>query len=287
MPANVALLLAALAMTATLTGTPRQRSSTEVLPIESHGGFRFEKGDCDRDPGFCERRQPKAWTSDEITIVKQAIDEILTRPLGPEALARCRRNGFDTLRRYTAVGETEWSTAPDFLPRPQANLHWDPLAPSIDFNDEFFRDRGLRDSFSGRPGYLVSAAVLLHECMHALDEVSRYPMFRDLVGFVRAGTRWRFIAGTQSDVAAITEFNRQIVKLARLNDRAGMWRANRRFALSMKPVRLPTMSAVRGPGEAFAEIGAHLILEDRARQYLPKEVVAYFDRNVLEPLTRQ
>ena len=86
MPANVALLLAALAMPATLTGTPRQRSSTEVLPIESHGGFRFEKGDCDRDPGFCERRQPKAWTSDEITIVKQAIDEILTRPLGPEAL---------------------------------------------------------------------------------------------------------------------------------------------------------------------------------------------------------
>jgi len=35
-------------------------------------------------------------------------------------------------------------------------------------------------------------------------------------------------------------------------------------------VRLPSMQSIRGSGEAFAEIGSHLIL--RARTYLPQDV---------------
>jgi hypothetical protein len=116
--------------------------------------------------------------------------------------------------------------------------------------------------------------------MHTLDGVSRRTDIRALLGFVRAGARWRFAAATASQVAALTDFHREFARLARVKDRPGMWQANRRFALQMQPVRVPTMSGVRAPEEAFAEIGAHLILDSRAREYLPKEVVSYFEEQV-------
>ena len=52
----------------------------------------------------------------------------------------------------------------------------------------------------------------------------------------------------------------------------------------MRPVRIPSIQAARSPAEAFAEIGSHLILDPLARQYLPKELVDYFDRRVFSAL---
>jgi len=37
------------------------------------------------------------------------------------------------------------------------------------------------------------------------------------------------------------------------------------------------------PAEAFAEIGAHLMLDPKARAYLPAGAAAYFDREVFVP----
>jgi phage terminase small subunit len=44
--------------------------------------------------------------------------------------------------------------------------------------------------------------------------------------------------------------------------------------------RVPTIQSTRAPGEPFAKIGAHLVLDPRARQSLAPEVVACFDRQV-------
>jgi hypothetical protein len=52
------------------------------------------------------------------------------------------------------------------------------------------------------------------------------------------------------------------------------------IVLKLRPTRVPSIQATRSPAEAFAEIGAHLVLDPKARAYLPAEIVAYFDREV-------
>ena len=55
---------------------------------------------------------------------------------------------------------------------------------------------------------------------------------------------------------------------------------NRSLALKLRPTRVPSIRATRTPAEAFAEIGAHLVLDPKARTYLPADIVAYFDRQI-------
>ena len=60
----------------------------------------------------------------------------------------------------------------------------------------------------------------------------------------------------------------------------------RSLALRLQPVRVPSMRSVANPAEAFAEIGAHLVLDPSARTYLARPVVEYFDVSVFPALRR-
>ena len=77
------------------------------------------------------------------------------------------------------------------------------------------------------------------------------------------------------------QFEADLVRFERAGDWAAQWKMNRSLALGMRPVRLPTMQSIRGPAEAFAEIGSHLVLDPRARKILVTQIYrAYFDANV-------
>jgi hypothetical protein len=255
-------------------------------PPTRYAGFIFAPGRCDPGAKDCELRKPKPWAGDDIATVKRAIDEILGRPMGKAVIEGAQRRGFLTLERYTAAGLNDASGEPYPPPGPAAALHRNLY--SIDLYDRYFAKSGLRDPFSGKPGYLEVAEILLHECFHAVDNLSGTAGFRNLLGFT-AGSRFKFAATTEADVLALTEFGRQVrdaarhvegVESRRASER--LRRANRALALGMDPVRGPTMQSFQSPAEAFAEIGSHLVLDPRARTYLPRETVAYFDKLVLQ-----
>jgi hypothetical protein len=251
---------------------------------ETYVGFTFVSGDCGLGPEYCAIRQPKDWTSADREVVERAIDAVAARRGGRAIAERAQARGFQTLRRYAFGGTRDANGTPVPLPGAEAQTHRSAEATSIDFNDRFFRWGALRDQFSGAPGYLVAAKIFLHECFHAIDEWSHTDEFAKTVGFVRSASgEWQIPAffDTQEEQNSYTRLMAQIPELDRLDGVEDLWQLSRRLALRMKPVRLPAMLAGRSPSEAFAEIGAHLIMDDRARSYLPPDVVAFFDSRVL------
>jgi hypothetical protein len=154
------------------------------------------------------------------------------------------------------------------------------MAADIELYDSFVRNPGGRDSYSGKPGFLLVSAILLHECLHAIDDLSGEPGFLDVAGFIRRGTRWQFALSSAHEAAALARFNEEFTRFEAAGDFMGEWRLGRATALNMHPVRVPTIQATVRPAEAFAEIGAILVLDPTARTYLPRGLVAYFDANV-------
>ena len=245
-----------------------------------YSGFTFTTGGCELGPAYCEMRKPKEWREREIETVKNAIDEIAARPYGAAILARTQEAGFRTLRRYTFGGTRDTKTkTPIPIPAADAQLHHASDATAIDFNDKFFRAPNERDLFSGNPGYVLTAKIFLHECLHAIDRWSSTQDFSRLTGFVQLGGEWVLGPYSERELAEYARFSTELDRLNEIGDPAAVWRHSRAFALGMKPVRVPAMNA-KNPKEAFAEIGAHLIIDDNARKYLPSAVVAFFDAEV-------
>jgi hypothetical protein len=120
--------------------------------------------------------------------------------------------------------------------------------------------------------------------MHAVDglpgKLSAEAEFLRVAGFTRTGSRVRFEVTTDAEVTALVRFDKDLARFERAGDYAAQWRLNRSLALSTRPIRVPTMQSIRGPAEAFAEIGSHLILDQKARQYLPHDLTTYFDAHV-------
>lgn len=244
----------------------------EPMPLE-YRGFSFVAGSCEAVQASCRQSVPKEWTSSEIDVVKTAIDEILTRRDGATVLDRTRQRGVTALRRYEVfIGRSG--------PNPAAAALRRGVPPTIEVYDSFFTSPGARDSFSGKPGFLLVSAILLHECMHAIDEVSAEVEFITLAGFRRSGDTWRFSVHTAEEAAALSRFNQEFAELDAGGNFMAKWRLGRSTAMTMRPVRVPTIQATARPTEAFAEIGAMLVLDPNARNYLPRSLVAYFDTRV-------
>jgi hypothetical protein len=238
-------------------------------------GFAFITVTCTVGDVACRQAAPKPWTPGEINSVKMAMDEILSRPGGRELAGRILKSGVGELRRF-AMALSEGIAIPAIA----AALQRRPASVAIAVYDRFFATQDHRDTNSGRPGYLFVSQLLLHEWMHAIDTWSDDPEFLKVAGFIRAGTQWRFAVDTPAEAEALTRWDREVQALEKSGDVVTQRHLNRRLALNLKPIRFPTMSYVRGPAEAFAEIGSHLILDPNARNYLPDDLVAYFDRHV-------
>ena len=168
---------------------------------------------------------------------------------------------------------------------PEVVAQFDRASPAhaIEIHDLYFSYRGVRDHFSGQPGYLLTAEILLHECFHALDDGAGSLAMAGLAGFNRSGTGWHFTILTAEDALVFNSVS-AVVERAQAGDRSvDVSSLNRSLALKLRPRRVPSIRATRNPAEAFAEIGAHLVLDPKARAYLPADTVAYFDREVFVP----
>lgn len=271
------MMQAAAFLTAICLWTLQVPAETLRLPSEANpqvGGFVLRRGTCELGQAYCERREPKDWTTFEIDLIRQAVESISSRPTGKAVLAEAQRLGFNTLRRYARA-----IPGPEGVARaqPTAGLHRNRMMSAIDINDAYFLYSGVRDAHSGTPGYSIPAQILLHEAFHAIDRHSAGARFRELAGFVEAGSEVRFAIQSPSDAMAFADHDRRLAMMIAADDHKAMRAFNREAALGMRPVRIPSMQATRSPAEAFAEIGSHLILDPRARMYLPREVVSYFE----------
>lgn len=274
MTLRTAILVAAVSVLA--AGPARStdyRSPRQGAPID-YRGFTFSSGRCEPGQSACARSIPKEWTPSEIAVAKNAIDEILSGKDGVTVVERAHQRGVSALRRYGVfIGRLGPVPA-------AAALRRDQNTAAVEIFDTFFASPGGRDSFSGKPGFLLVSAILLHECMHAIDDVSREAEFLKVAGFVRRGERWRFSVNTGGEAAVLARFNQEFAPLEMAGDFMAEWRLGRDAAMDMRPVRVPTIQATVRPAEAFAEIGAMLVLDPNARKYLPRDLVAYFDRHV-------
>jgi hypothetical protein len=86
-------------------------------------------------------------------------------------------------------------------------------------------------------------------------------------------------ATLQADVDATNVERLRLVKEGR---HAEDWRASRSFAIVRLRGRLPSLHALEGYREAFAEIGAHLVLDANARTQFEPRVIQYFERSISE-----
>ena len=269
-------LTGAIVLAAAAPSAPRAihyPSHLQPPPIE-YRGFAFAAGSCDAGQSACAASVAKEWTAPEVDVVKSAIDGILARADGVDVADRTRQRGVTVLRRYGVfIGRSGPVPA-------AAALRRDRGAAAIELYDTFFANPRGRDSYSGKPGFLFVSAILLHEWMHAIDDVSREPEFLRVAGFVRSGDRWRFAVKRADEAAVLIRFNQEFARFEAAGDFMSEWRLGRSTAMDMRPTRVPTIQATVRPTEAFAEIGACLILDPNARQYLPRDLVAYFDKNV-------
>jgi hypothetical protein len=263
-----------LAAANSLLATPTASSALRQPTPAEYRGFILAAGSCEPGQSTCRKSNPKDWTPAEIDTAKRAIDEILATPEGADVVRRAAARGVTVLRRYGVfIGRAGPVSAAAALRRAG-------MSAAIELYDSFFRNPGGRDSYSGKPGFLLVSAILLHECMHAIDDVSGEPGFLEVAGFIRRGDRWQFALDTAHEAAALTRFNQEFTRFEAAGDFVGGWRLGRAAALNMLPVRVPTIQATVRPAEAFAEIGAILVLDPNARTYLPRALVAYFDANV-------
>ena len=244
---------------------------------QEHKDFSLATGTCERGTEFCAVSAPRAWTRSEIDLVRAALDEIAASHLGQQVMQRARQNGFRTLHRYAHAARVNADRAYEVEPRVVATTHLDDdrSVRSIDLTDRFFERRSARDHFSGEPGYLLTTEILAHELVHAIDLQQRY-----------SGTaEFRRVARLGMPIAQQRIADQVNVERERLNGEGryeAAWQASRTFGVVTMRGRFPTVQTLDGYREAFAEFGAHLVLDPKARRRLEPRVILYFERAVSE-----
>ena len=242
-----------------------------------HGIFSFLPGTCELGPEFCAITTPHPWIRTEIDLVGAALDEIGASELGRWITQRAGRNGFRTLRRFAQAAQLNAQGRYDAQPMIVATTHTDDphSMRTIDVTDRFFERGSARDHFSGDPGYLLTTEILAHELVHAMDLDQQYSGTAEFRRVARLGT-----TAVQQE-----EADRVNVERERLNGEGRYesgWEASRSFAVVRLRGRLPSVLALDGYREAFAEFGAHLILDPNARRRFEPRLIRYFDRAVSE-----
>jgi hypothetical protein len=271
--AATALALAATA--AAIGGLTAAAAASAAQGQPSHRGFTFSAGTCELGPQFCAIAAPREWTAGEIALVSDALDEIAATDLGRRIIDGALSNGFRTIRRYARAARPDGERGYQADAPTVGTAHHDEqnAIKTIDLTDRFFERRSLRDPFSGPPGYLLTTEVVAHELVHAVDLDQRFSGTETF----RRGVRLGIPAALQADVDAANAERRALVDAGR---HADDWYASRSFAIVRLRGRLPSLHALEGYREAFAEVGAHLVLDANARAQIEPRVIQYFTRSV-------
>jgi hypothetical protein len=242
-----------------------------------HQGFRFSPGTCEQGPEFCALATPRAWAPAEIALVCAALDEIAAKDLGRWIMQRARRNGFVTLRRFAHAAELDAEDRYSVQPMLVATTHTDAGHDirTIDLTDRFFERESVRDHFSGEPGYLLTTEILAHELVHAVDLRQQYSGTAEFGRAARLGM----------PIARQRDADRVNLERERLNGEGryeAAWEASRSFGILSLRGRLPSVQALDSYREAFAEFGAHLVLDPNARRRFEPRLLLFFERTVSE-----
>ena len=253
---------------------PSQSPPRDPAP---HRGFAFSPGTCELGPRFCAIAEPREWAPADLELMRSSLDEIAATELGRRIMDRALSNGFRTFRRFARAARLDPERGYQLEPATVATTHHDERdsVKTIDMTDRFFERRSMRDQFSGPPGYLLTTEVMAHELVHAVDVGQRYSG----TATFRRGVRLGMPATLQADVDAT---NVERLRLVDEGRHADDWHASRSFAIVRLRGRLPSLHALEGYREAFAEIGAHLVLDANARTQFEPRVIQYFERSISE-----
>ena len=271
------LSAAVLVLGATVGGNRTRPAAAGSSDAPQHDGFSFSPGTCEQGPEFCALATPRAWAPAEIALVRDALNEIAASDLGKRITERARRNGLVMLRRFTRVAERDADGRYGIQPMVVAITHLDTDrdSQSIDLTDRFFERESVRDHFSGEPGYLLTTEILAHELVHAVDLRQQYSA---TVDFGR-------VAGLGLSVTRQQDADRVNLERERLNAEGrydAAWQASRSFGIVWLRGRLPSVHALDSYREAFAEYGAHLVLDPNARRRFDPRLIRFFERTVSE-----
>jgi len=251
------------------TSAPVASAPADVV---QHAGFSIAPGACEQGQAFCSIATARGWTPAEISVVSSALDEISASDVGKRIIQRARRNGFQTLRRFSRAAQPNGSGGYELAPTIAATTHADDqhAVRTIDLTDRFFERGTARDHYSGTPGYLLTTEILAHELVHALD-----------LGQPYSGTEeFRRVARLGMPSNLRRDADRVGLEGETLNN-AGQyeagWEKGRTFAIIQLRGRLPSVQALDGFREAFAEFGAHLVVDPNARRRFEPRLLRYFD----------
>jgi hypothetical protein len=271
------LSAAALMLVAAVRG--RSASPNDPAPSDApqHEGFRYSPGTCEQGPEFCALATPRAWAPAEISLVRGALEEIAANDLGRWIMQRARRNGFVTLRRFAHAAELDAADRYGVQPMLVATTHTDAGhdIQTIDLTDRFFERESVRDHFSGEPGYLLTTEILAHELVHAVDLSQQYS----------GSAEFRRVARLGMPIMRQRDADRLNLERERLNGQGqyeAAWEVSRSFGILSLRGRLPSLQALDSYREAFAEFGAHLVLDPNARRRFEPRLLLFFERTVSE-----
>jgi hypothetical protein len=259
----------------TVPGNRTRPIDAAATDAPQHDGLRFSPGTCEQGAEFCALAMPRAWSPAEIALVRDALSEIAASDLGKRIADRARRNGLVMLRRFARVAEPAADGRYAVQPMVVAITHLDTDhdIQSIDLTDRFFERESVRDHFSGEPGYLLTTEILAHELVHAVDLRQQYS------GTIDFGR----VAGLGLSVTRQQDADRVNLARERLNTEGrydAAWQASRSFGIVWLRGRLPSVHALDSYREAYAEYGAHLVLDPNARRRFDPRLVRFFERTI-------
>jgi hypothetical protein len=240
-----------------------------------HLGFRFSPGTCEQSADFCAASVPRPWAPDHIELVRRALDDIASKAIGRRIIDRAQANGFRTLRRYAQAARRNEQQRYEAQPLIVAITHSDDddAARTIDVTDRFFERGSARDHFSGQPGYLLTTEILAHELTHAVDLDQQYSSTAEFRRIGRLGM-------TAAQQVEADKANVERERLTAEGQFEAAWHAGRTFALIALRGRLPSVYSLDNYREAFAEYGAHLVLDPNSRKQFEPRLIQYFERVV-------
>jgi hypothetical protein len=254
------------------TGARGDSPSADASGTARHGGFAFATGTCEQGPEFCAIAAPRPWTPAEVALISGALDEIAANETGHRIIEIAVQNGFRTLRRFAHAAQpnAEGSYAPE--PMIVATAHTDDAhaVRTIDLTDRFFERQSARDHFSGTPGYLLTTEILAHELVHGVDLNQQHSNTDEFRRVARLGMPTRL----QEEADRVNVQREQLNAEGRYE---ASWQASRAFGVMTLRGRLPSVQALDGYREAFAEFGAHLVLDPNAHRRLEPRLIRYFE----------
>jgi hypothetical protein len=245
-----------------------------------HTGFSLlPAAKCDEayDVQQCLVARPKEWSTDERGAIQDSIGRLTAHALVQGLLVGARENGYDGLRRFASDTRHDPTHGPVPKFSPAFVLY---RSKVIGITDAFFQTRNVRDPISDYP---FGDLILVHELVHAFDDrrVSTELGFPSVTGWVFRNNRWEY-----ANPVGFSAYNGVYAETLTLYARgryAEAWTRDRSFATSMT-FPLPTIQSLASPGEAFADILAHLIVDGKATTYLKPDVVRWFESNVYPAL---